>query len=67
MVDRRKRLHREVMERLSAEHSWIADTAIPALSIIEQMAVRRAPLPSFAPRSQASRSYEHLWAQLQQE
>jgi chromosome partitioning protein len=64
MVDRRKRLHREIVD-VSTERPGIAKTAIPALSIIEQMAVHRAPLPAFAPRSRASRCYENLWAELQ--
>jgi hypothetical protein len=29
--------------------------------VIEQMAVRRAPVPAFAPRSVATRSYASLW------
>ncbi|HEY3716829.1 MAG TPA: AAA family ATPase [Jatrophihabitantaceae bacterium] len=66
MVDRRKRLHREIVERLPSERSDIATTAIPALSVVEQMAVRRAPLATFAPRSPACERYEHLWAQAQQ-
>jgi chromosome partitioning protein len=66
MVDRRKRLHRDVIKRLTAERPGIADTTIPALSVIEQMAVQRAPLAVFAPRSQACRSYESLWDELQQ-
>jgi hypothetical protein len=37
---------------------------IPALSIIEQMAVRRAPVPAFAPNSQAAQCYEQLWAEV---
>jgi chromosome partitioning protein len=66
MVDRRKRLHREVVERLPTERSDIAVTAIPALSVVEQMAVHRAPLPAFAPRSPAAQGYEQLWAELRQ-
>jgi hypothetical protein len=34
------------------------------LSLVEQMAVRRAPLPVFAPRSEVSRRYEELWAEV---
>jgi cellulose biosynthesis protein BcsQ len=63
MVDRRKRLHREIVERLPMERSDIASAAIPALSVVEQMTVRRAPLPAFAPRSSAAHSYELLWAE----
>ena len=66
MVDRRKRLHRTVMAQLSADRR-IAQTAIPALSIVEQMAVRRAPLPAFAPKDKAAQSYEALWRELQQQ
>jgi cellulose biosynthesis protein BcsQ len=66
MVDRRKRLHREIVERLPTERSDIAATAIPALSAVEQMTVHRAPLPAFAPRSPAAQRYEQLWAELRQ-
>jgi chromosome partitioning protein len=66
MVDRRKRLHREIVDRLPAERSDVAAIAIPALSVVEQMAVHRAPLPAFAPRSPAAERYEQLWAELRQ-
>jgi chromosome partitioning protein len=65
MIDRRKRLHREITATLPTERSDVAATAIPALSLIEQMAVRRAPVAAFAPRSAAARSYASLWAEVQ--
>jgi cellulose biosynthesis protein BcsQ len=65
MIDRRKRLHREIAERLPAERlGSAASTAIPALSVIEQMAVHRAPVGAFAPRSGAARAYAALWAEV---
>ena len=64
MIDRRKRLHKEIAERLPAERKDVADTAIPALSLIEQMSVRRAPVAAFAPRSAAARAYAQLWAEV---
>ena len=64
MVDGRKRLHREVVDRLRAERKDLAATVIPALSVVEQMAVHRAPLPVFAPRSRVTRSYESLWEEV---
>jgi chromosome partitioning protein len=64
MVDRRKRLHREVVERLPADRSDVAAAVIPALSLVEQMAVHRAPLPTFAPRSRAAQCYQQLWTEL---
>jgi chromosome partitioning protein len=64
MADRRKRLHREVIDTIPREGSRVANTVIPALSIIEQMAERRAPVPAFAPTSRAARCYEELWAEV---
>jgi chromosome partitioning protein len=65
MVDRRKRLHAEVAVELLERRPEIAATAaIPALSVIEQMAPRRAPVPQFAPHSRAAQSYEALWAEI---
>jgi len=64
MIDRRKRLHKQIAEQLPAERKDVAATAIPALSLIEQMAVRRAPVTAFAPRSEAARSYARLWAEV---
>ena len=64
MVDRRKRLHRDIITRLSAERSDIATAIIPAMTLVEQVSVRRAPVPAFAPRSTATRHYQELWAEL---
>lgn len=64
MVDRRKRLHQEVMQQLTADRPGILSTAIPALSIIEQMSERRAPITAFAPQSVAALQYEALWNEL---
>jgi cellulose biosynthesis protein BcsQ len=64
MADRRKKLHREIIETLSAERAGVSPTPIPALSIIEQMSVERAPVTAFAPRSQAARAYRALWDDL---
>ena len=65
MIDRRKRLHKEIAERLPAERKDVAATAIPALSMIERMAVERSPVAAFAPRSAAARAYAQLWAEVQ--
>ena len=60
MVDRRKRLHRDLVDQLPQQRRDIATTAIPAQSLIEQMAAHRAPVPHYAPRSLASHRYELL-------
>jgi chromosome partitioning protein len=64
MVDRRKKLHKEITERLSAERAEVVQTTIPALSVIEMMSVERAPVSVFAPASAAARAYRSLWAEL---
>jgi chromosome partitioning protein len=66
MVDRRKRLHRDVVDQLPRHRPGVSPVVVPALSIIEQMAEHRAPVPAFAPRSAAARCYEELWAAVSQ-
>ena len=61
MIDRRKRLHTQIAQDLPAERRGFAATAIPALSLIEQMSVHRAPVTAFAPRSRAANCYAELW------
>ena len=55
MVDRRRALHREAIER---DGSW---PVIPMASAIEQMTVRRAPVGSYAPGSPAGVAFAQLW------
>jgi len=64
MADRRKRLHRDVIDAGVGAGNRVARTVIPALSIIEQMAERQAPVPAFAPTSRAAVAYEELWAEV---
>jgi chromosome partitioning protein len=61
MIDRRKRLHTQIAADLPADRRYFAATVIPALSVIEQMSVQRAPVAAFAPQSQATRRYGELW------
>jgi chromosome partitioning protein len=61
MLDRRKKLHAEILRELPAQRSDVATAAIPAMSLIEQMSVQRAPVTAFAPRTAAARHYRDLW------
>jgi chromosome partitioning protein len=61
MIDRRKRLHLEISQQLPTRRSDVAATAIPALSLIEQMSVQRTPVTASAPRSRAAQCYRELW------
>ena len=64
MVDRRKRLHKEVMEQLADEHGWVMQTAIPAASDVERMGLHRTVVAEFAPHGRATRAYEELWSEV---
>jgi chromosome partitioning protein len=61
MLDRRKRLHTQILQDLPTQRPDIATSAISALSLIEQMSVHRAPVTAFAPRTAAARQYRELW------
>jgi chromosome partitioning protein len=64
MVDWRKKLHREIIDQLTAERSDVAKTAISSLSVIESMSVWRSPVTVIAPNSVAAKSYRALWQEL---
>jgi chromosome partitioning protein len=64
MVDRRKRLHREVIADTRAERPELLDAQIPASSDVERMGVHRSPLSTFAPRGRASAAYRDLWLEV---
>jgi cellulose biosynthesis protein BcsQ len=61
MVDNRKTLHRELVEKVTADRRDVLTTQIPATSDIERMGVHRQPLPAFAPRSRSGKAYAELW------
>ena len=64
MVDLRKKLHRDLVERVRADRPDILTAQIPAASDIERMGVHRAPLPSYAPRSRSTAAYRSLWDEI---
>jgi chromosome partitioning protein len=64
MVDRRKKLHREITETLFPEDTQVAEAVIPYLSMIENMSVERSPVTVYAPRSAAARAYRALWSEV---
>lgn len=66
MVDRRKRLHREMVATLPDGRDDIARTAIPAATEVELMGVERSPVVVHAPRSRAGRAYAELWREVRE-
>ncbi len=65
MVDRRKRMHREMIDELPQRYPELLTSSIPYASDVERMGVYRAPLGSFAPHSVAGRAYQALWEELE--
>ena len=64
MVDRRRRLHRELVESLATERPEVGDVVVPAASAVEQMAVRRQPLVATDRSSEAATAYRQLWSRV---
>jgi cellulose biosynthesis protein BcsQ len=64
MVDGRKKLHREVMERLRSERTDVLEAAIPASVEVERMGVERDAIATFAPGGRAAPAYGALWQEL---
>lgn len=64
MVDRRRRLHKDLVEELPGSRKDIAQTVLPAASAVEQMGVHRAPIVQWQPRSAAARAYRELWREV---
>jgi chromosome partitioning protein len=64
MVDRRKRLQRDIVEHLMRDIPGFLPTAIPNASVIEHMGVERAPVAYYAPTSAAASAFKQLWADI---
>ncbi len=64
MVDRRKKLHRELVEEYLERVPGFLNTVIPNASIIERMGVEHAPVSQLAPRSAAASAYADLWGEV---
>ncbi len=60
MVDKRRALHAEALAR---HPDW---PVVPMASGIESMAVRRAPVGVFSPRSAAAQAFADLWRRIEQ-
>ncbi len=64
MVDRRRKLQREVATRLAEETPGFLPTAIPNASVIEQMGIERSPVGVYAPTSPSAAAFRQLWADI---
>lgn len=64
MVDRRKILHRGMVEDPPKTKSGFLANDIPYASEVEQMGVKRAPLATYAHSSRIADAYRSLWSEL---
>ena len=65
MVDRRRRLHRDLMENMVRDHPEVLQASISYAAVVEHMGRVRAPLPVFAPGSEITASFTALWLEVQ--
>jgi chromosome partitioning protein len=65
MVDRRKSLHHEVIASTRESFPELLATEVPYSSEIERMSLRRAPIPTYSPRSAVGQIYSALWQEIE--
>jgi len=64
MVDRRKRLHQDVIASPGDPRCTVLSTIIPYATEVERMGLERRPVTDYAPRSTAARAYQELWDEI---
>jgi chromosome partitioning protein len=64
MVERRRALHRDVVELLHGRYADVAQAVIPNSALVERMGQRRRPVVATAPNSLAATAYLELWVEL---
>jgi chromosome partitioning protein len=64
MVDRRKHLHRLILETPSRSLPAILGSSIPYSAEIERMGITRDPVGAYAPKGQAISAYRALWSEI---
>ena len=64
LVDRRKKMHRQIVGTREAFGYRFLRASIPYNALVERMGDRRAPVPDYAPRSLAAEAYDALWLEV---
>ncbi len=64
MVDRRKKMHRLIVQHPPSFMPSVLKSYIPYASEVEQMGVHRAPVSVFAAQSRAAKCYRDMWDEL---
>ncbi|MBU3007576.1 AAA family ATPase [Cobetia amphilecti] len=66
LVDRRKTLHKDVMESLKQDYPLQLSGFIPYSSVVERMGIERKPIGTFSRNSSPAVSYRSLWQEIGQ-
>jgi cellulose biosynthesis protein BcsQ len=66
MVDRRKKLHRELAGSIDERFAFVLKASVPYHSLVEQMGIHREPLPAYAAASAPAKAYMALWLETAQ-
>jgi cellulose biosynthesis protein BcsQ len=61
MTDKRKKMHREIMDTLVSQYPDILSTDIPYASDIERMGLERMPLGAYVNKGRSALAYQSLW------
>jgi chromosome partitioning protein len=64
MVDRRKNAHRQALQSLPASRPEVIEVFVPATVVVERMGMELAPVATYAPSSEAARSFAALWVEV---
>lgn len=64
MVDRRKTMHKAIMQEILVEYPNMLTTAIPYASDIERMGLERNPLATYGGKSRSAEAYSELWQEI---
>jgi len=64
MVEKRKKMHQDLMTKLSKKNTHFLTSKIPYSSAVEKMGIHREPVFCFLPKSNAAESYEQLWREI---
>lgn len=66
MVEKRKNLHMDMIEKMSGKKGSFLKTQIPYSSIVEKMGLHREPVPCYDPQSAAGIAYKELWEEVKE-
>ncbi len=63
MVERRKKMHQELMNAMQ-KRQGVIQTPVPFLADIERMGIYRKPVTAALPKSNAAKAYVNVWNEL---